>query len=212
MKQEGDIEETFYGLLAYDAAEAISKMDANDNQATRREFVRTAFAAVEGWLWDYRQFVQATIEKIRDLSTLEKSALSETSYSISETGKLREQLRFVPMTIMFRFVTRLAEEECGHQIVDFGSVEWQRFLHSLAIRNRITHPKNLKDLTISDADIESVRDSLLWFFELNVLGREKLVSTLEEHLASMRAVGAALAKGNPAMLELYSQVLEKNAI
>ena len=203
-----DLGQTFYGILGYDAVDAMNKMSANDNQSTRRDFVRTAFAAIEGWLWNYRQKVQSTIGTVRDFSALEKSAFAETSYIISETGKLRDQTRFTPMATMFRFVTRIAEEQYGEQLVDFGSSEWKNFVYAIAIRNRVTHPKTIMDLTLSDVDIATVKAALLWFFEMVVTGSEKLKLLLDDHLQSMREVSQALAAGDPAMLELYNAVLE----
>ena len=33
-----DLGQTFYGILGYDAVDAMNKMDANDSQSTRRDF------------------------------------------------------------------------------------------------------------------------------------------------------------------------------
>lgn len=199
---------TFYGILGYDAVDAMNRMGANDSQSVRRDFVRTAFAAIEGWLWNYRQEVQFTISAVRDFSALEESAFAETSYMISESGKLREQLRFTSTATMFRFVTRIAEEQYGEPLVDFTSSDWQNFVDAIAIRNRVTHPKSITDLKLSDFDIATVKAALLWLFNMVVSGSEKLKLMLDEHLHSMREVSEALAAGDPAMLELYNLVLE----
>jgi hypothetical protein len=203
-----DLGRTFYGILGYDAVDAMNKMGANDSQSARRDFVRTAFAAIEGWLWNYRQEVRSTLSAVRELSALEESAFAETSYAISDTGRLREQMRFTSMATMFRFVTRLAEEQYGEQLVDFGSSDWKNFIHAIAIRNRVTHPKSITDLTLPDFDIATVKAALLWFFEMVVTGSEKLKFLLDDHLNVMREVSDAIAAGDPATLELYNSVLE----
>ena len=84
----------------------------------------------------------------------------------------------------------------------------EKFVYAIAIRNRVTHPKTIMDLTLSDVDIATVKAALLWFFEMVVTGSEKLKLLLDDHLQSMREVGEALAAGDPAMLELYNSVLE----
>lgn len=199
---------TFYGILGYDAVDAMERMKENDCQSSRRDFVRSAFAAIEGWLWEYRQSIQSTIGSVRDLSPLEESAFAETSYTISDSGKLREQVRFVPMTVMLRFITRIAEAECGEQLIDFSSADWTNFNQAIGARNRITHPKAVQDLTLSDADIAAVQAALLWLFGVVVNGSEKLKLLLVDHVQSMREISAALAAGDSSMLELYNSALE----
>lgn len=200
--------QTFCGVLGYDALEAMNKMDANDCQSTRRDFVRTAFAAIEGWLWNYKQEVHSTIGAVREFSALEESALSETSYLITNTGKLRTQIRFMPMATLFRFVTRIAEEEYGARLVDFDGSDWKNFNDAIAIRNRITHPKSIPDLTLSEHDIAAVKNALLWLVEIVVTAMEKLTLMLEDHLASFREVTDALIAGDPNILRLYKTALE----
>ena len=199
---------TFCGVLGYDALEAMNKMDANDCQSTRRDFVRTAFAAIEGWLWNYKQEVQSAVGTVREFSALEEAALSETSYLITDTGKLRAQTRFTPIATMFRFVTRTAEEQYGATLVDFETSDWKNFNDAIAIRNRITHPKSIPDLTLSERDIAAVKNALLWLFDMVVTAMEKLKLMLEEYLASLREVGDALIAGDPNMLRFYQSVLE----
>jgi hypothetical protein len=199
---------TFYGILGYDAVDAMMKMEADDGQSSRRDFVRAAFAAIEGWLWNYRQEVQDIVGSCRAFSALEESALAEISYAISDTGALQEQARYLPITNMFRFVTRIAEAQCGQQLVDFSSADWANFKQSIAIRNRITHPKSIEDLMLSDADIGHVKSALSWLFGVIVSGTEKLKLILEDHVQAMREVADALLAGDPATLALYNAVLE----
>ncbi len=198
----------FYGILGYDAVDAMERMRENDCQSSRRDFVRSAFAAIEGWLWEYRQSVQSTVGSVRDLSPIEQAAFADTSYTISDSGKLREQLRFVPMTVMLRFVTRIAEAECGEQLIDFSSADWTNFNQAIGTRNRITHPKAVQDLTLSEADIAVVQAALLWLFGVVVNGSEKLKLLLVDHVQSMREISTALAAGDSSMLRLYNSVLE----
>jgi hypothetical protein len=203
-----NVGQTFYGILGYDAVDAMARMEGNDNQSSRRDFVRAAFAAIEGWLWNYRQQVHETIGAVREFSSLEEAAFAEKSYTVSDTGKLHEQIRFLPATTMFRFVTRIAEEQYGGQLVDFSSSNWTNFKSSIAVRNRITHPKTIEDLMLSDADIANVEAALLWLFEVVVEGSEKLKLLLANHVLSLREVVDALVNGDPAMLELYNVALE----
>jgi hypothetical protein len=208
MLNNNELARNFYGILGYDAAYAMERMKENDCQSSRRDFVRSAFAAIEGWIWEYRQSIQSTIGSVRDLSPIEESAFAETSYTISDSGKLREQVRFVPMTVMLRFITRIAEEECCQQLIDFSSVDWTNFNQAIGIRNRITHPKVITDLMLSDADIAEVKAALLWLFGAVATGSEKLNLILVDHVQSMKEISDALSAGDSSMLKLYNMVVE----
>lgn len=203
--------QTFCGVLGYDALEAMIKMEANESQPARRDFVRTAFAAIEGWLWLYRQNIQEMVASIRGLTPLERSAFEEKSFGINETGQLKEQERFVPLTAMFRFVVKLAEKEFGERLIDFSSADWQNFNHAIRIRNRITHPKTIEDLNLSKQDIELVRGALLWTFANVVTGSEQAQLALTNHIGSMREVLDSLATGNAETMALYKAVLNSDS-
>ncbi len=40
---------------------------------------------------------------------------------------------------------------------------WSKFRNSLCIRNRITHPKTIDDLKLSDDEVQIVADTGTWF-------------------------------------------------
>jgi hypothetical protein len=40
---------------------------------------------------------------------------------------------------------------------------WQAFRKAVAIRNRITHPREIRDLLITDAELEDVTRAYHWF-------------------------------------------------
>jgi hypothetical protein len=204
-----EFRETFMGLLAYDIILALRRMKANDDQAARRDYVRTVFAAVEGWILEYRQRVQDDVGNIRNLSSAEEAVFAEKTFAITETGKLREQTRFFPTTTMFRFATRLVEQEWGEPIVDFSSKGWQKFNEATAIRNRVTHPKCTNDLSISTTEIATVQAAYEWLLTAIFDVESRLKTQLAIHLRTLTEVVEALKAGDPAMLELYNRALDR---
>jgi hypothetical protein len=199
---------SFVGILAYDIVLSMQRMEQDDNQANRRDFVRSSFAAIEGWLWDFRLKAQSTLGDVRNFSPAEQATLVEKSFTIGSNGKLIEQIRYYPMTTMFRFIVRLAEEEFGNVLVDFGSSDWQAFNEAIDIRNRITHPKDIDDFSISDAEIEMVWSSTVWLMATIERVLESLNIVFAAHVQTMREVLAALKVGDPKMLALYNAALE----
>ena len=47
--------------------------------------------------------------------------------------------------------------------IDFSDTQWQMFLDSIEIRDRITHPKNTADLLITQKEYDKVADAFVWF-------------------------------------------------
>jgi hypothetical protein len=194
---------SFIGIIAHDIVLSMQRMEQYDNQANRRDFIRSTFAAMEGWLWDFRQRAQSVLEDVRDFTPAEQAAFAETSFAISSNGKLIEQTRYYSMTTMFRFVVRLAEEEFGNPLVDFGSNEWQAFNQAIEIRNRITHPKDINDFNLSDSDIETVRSSSIWLMDTIMRVVASLNIVLATYVQTMREVIDGLKAKDPEMLALY---------
>jgi hypothetical protein len=199
---------SFIGIIAHDIVLSKQRMGQDDNQANRRDFVRSTFAAVEGWLWDFRQRAQSVLKEVRDFSPAEQAAFAETSFTISSNGTLIEQTRYYSMTTMFRFIVRLAEEEFDNPLVDFGSNDWQAFNRAAEIRNRITHPKDINDFNLSESDIETVRSSSIWLLTTIAELRETLNIGLSAHVHAMREILSALNVGDPETLALYHTAQE----
>jgi hypothetical protein len=202
-----EFRETFTGLLAYDIILALQRMQANDDQAARRDFVRTVFAAVEGWILEYRQRVREEVGFIRNLSAAEEAVFAEKTSTLTDTGKLREQTRFFPTITMFRFATRLVEQEWGEPIVDFSSKGSQKFNEATAIRNRVTHPKCTGDLSISTNEIETIQTAYEWLLTAIFEVELRLKTRMEIHHKTLAKVVEALKAGDPKMLELYDKTL-----
>lgn len=199
---------TFIGIVAHDVVLSLQRMEQHDNQSNRRDFVRATFAAIEGWLWDFRQNAQSVLGDVRNFTLAEQAAFAETSHAISSNGKLIEQPRYYSMTTMFRFIIRLAEEEFGNPLVDFGSNEWQAFNEAIEVRNRITHPKDVNDFNLSENDIETVHVSMFWLMATIERVLASLNIVLANHVQTMREVLAALKASDPEMLALYNTALE----
>jgi hypothetical protein len=201
---------SFIGIIAHDIILSMQRMRIDDNQANRRDFVRSTFAAIEGWLWDFRQRAKSVLSDVREITPAEQAAFAETSFTISNDGKLIEQTRYYSITTMFRFIIRVAEEEFGSRFVDFGSSDWQAFNRAIEIRNRITHPKDIVDFNLSDHDIETVWSSAVWLMATIEQVGAGLNLVLAAHAETMREVLAALKDRDPEMLALYHAAQEKS--
>lgn len=200
------VHESFMGILILDVISSMERYETEDTQVTRRDLVRTIFAAVEGLAWTYRLHI-LEVAKSADAVTLEEElAFSEVSYLVSDQGKIVSQQRFVPMPAMLRLTTRLADKLCPGLDAKFDTIGWDRFRKSVKIRNRVTHPKNEGDLHISGKDVSTCIAAFYWLLDLSVSAMEAATLALKDHVALAREVLDKLKRGDPATLAMYRAI------
>lgn len=158
--------EDFIGILMHDVLLAIQRRQLEDVQATRRDLIRTMFAAIEGASWEYREHVRSIAADLESLPPLVEMALAEKTYRVAENGEIDEQVRYISIPAMIRLTTRLAESICPGFEFDFKNVGWMNFKTSIKIRNRITHPKTRGDLEIADDEIAICQSAFFWIINL----------------------------------------------
>lgn len=158
----------FVHTLVDDVIAAYERLGRSDTAAHRREMIRTTFAAVEGIAWVYREHVGKAARDMGYVTPLLDLALRERSYIVSERGFLTEQTRFVSLTAMLRLTTRLAEKVSPSLKIDFQHPGWGALKETIAIRNRVTHPKTSSDLLISKADTGTAKSGFYWLLALAI--------------------------------------------
>jgi hypothetical protein len=193
----------FFVTLMEDVLLSMRRREAEDTASARREFVRTTFSAIEGCIWQYREDVRSFIKDIEKMSSITEIALAETSYSVTETGKIVPQIRYIAMPSMFRLITRLAEECCLDLKVDFSNTGWAHFLQAIKIRNRVTHPKEASDLEVSEADIQVTQTAFFWVIDITNIVLEALNLQTRDQLEEFERLLAALVAGDPNAIALY---------
>lgn len=198
-----EVRKTFFGLLSHDVILSLERKQQNDDQASRRDLVRTMFAAIEGYAQEYRDHVRSISNDIEQIDPVLSLALSEKNYFISENGTVDVQIRYTPLPSMIRLVTRMASQICPDLKVDFSGSDWQNFRHAATIRNRITHPKNISDLTILDDDIATVQTAFFWVLAVITETMAATNEAASRHLAVMTEFGNKLLAGDKHALGLY---------
>jgi hypothetical protein len=208
-ERQDALRESFIGILIIDVMIAQRRWKENDVQSTRRDLIRTMFAAIEGLVWEYREQVRSDAKVIDDLPIIVDLALLEKSYTVSETGKVTEQQRFVSLTTMIRLVTKVAEIICPGLKVDFSDAGWASLKIALKIRHRVTHPKKIADLSISEEDILTAEKGFFWILDMTASVQECLLSNQKQYLASFSDILAKLQAGDPETVAAYEKQLLK---
>jgi hypothetical protein len=132
-------------------------------------------------------------------------ALTESSYFVSDTGKVELQTRFISLPSMLRLIIRLAEQIAAEIKVDFSGHDWQNFRHAISVRHRITHPKKRSDLEISDNDVQTVRAAFYWLLETLVNVMAAMNDESSKFLDDVTMFTALLIAENPMALALYEE-------
>jgi FlaG/FlaF family flagellin (archaellin) len=191
---------------------SIELHDIEPTQAHKRNSVRTIFTAIEGLSWLYREDIRSTANTIDPLSPLMELAFTETSYFVNEKGHVQEQTRFISMPAMIRLASRVAEQICPKLKIDFGVTGWTDLQLAIKVRNRVTHPKSISDLQVSDGDIEISKSALLWFLELTNDVMEATLSASTQYLSELRFITEKMKAGDEKILEQYRAVLMESRV
>lgn len=200
--------EDFLGILMHDVLLAIERRELDDVQATRRDLIRTMFAAIEGASWEYREHVRSVAADLDSLPPLVEMALSEKTYRVAENGEIDEQVRYVSIPATIRLTTRLAESICSGFEYDFKNDGWVNFKTSIKIRNRITHPKSRDDLNITDGEIAICQSAFFWIIHLTHYFMELTTVELSHRTKHLKQFVDKLVAGDEAALAQYQAALD----
>lgn len=193
----------FRRILIEDVIEARSRNALANSQASRRELVRTTFAAIDGISWAYRETISSAAKNLGLLTIDEDAALSETTWQVSDSGKLTNQTRFIQMLSAIRLATRIALRIDAAIEVDFNGHGWQKMQSAQKIRNRVTHPKKSADLDITPADLETCAAAFDWLVEADLGVCERTNAAMATYVNQIREILTALKAGNPSVVHEY---------
>jgi hypothetical protein len=144
----------FAKILAEDVIRVKQRMEDAPSDFHRREFVRTAYSAIEAQFWQLRMYLIEHVIDKKTTSIHEISALKEESYAINDKGEVYIQPKGYSLKVGLRLVfTVLKNHEVPIQM-DFGSAEWMNIDSALKIRNRVIHPKSMTDISVSKEEAD----------------------------------------------------------
>lgn len=203
-----EVSRSFNAILMHDVIDGLRRAKQDQSQGVKRDLIRTMFAAIEGSVWGYREHVSSIAKSVDELTPTMAMAFSELTYFVTKTGELESQMRFIPLTSMIRFTTQIAQKISPDLQVDFGSTGWFEFQRGIAIRHRITHPKSITDLEITEDDVAVVTRSLFWLLEIVQEVMEATNLQAADYLKYTRNFLAKLVNGDTVALAAYQNALQ----
>jgi hypothetical protein len=199
----------FIALLIGDVISARQRLNGSHAQTARRDVVRASLAAIEGMAWEAREHVRRALADLGHLTPVVDLALREVSYSVSDSGQIREQVRSLPLVTTIRLFVSQAKVICPELAVEFSTVGWAHLRRSIEIRNRITHPKPHQDLAITDQDLAIVGTAVSWLAATVDYVMASTNLALAHHNDSMRDLLDRLKAGDPDALAEYHAALRQ---
>lgn len=203
------VEISFSSLLMTDLFSALERHRATISQSTMRDVVRTAFAAIEGTVWIFRQHVVDAARSTYGLQPAEEAALAEKTFGVSDKGRISEQTRYIPMTHVIRLTARIGNRLAPSASIDFSGADWDNLRSALSIRNRITHPKSADDLRLTESDVEYCMAALTWLADETTTMMEAANLAIHDYLGELRDVMQKLSQGDAETLALYESASGK---
>lgn len=153
-----------YGALEGDLNLALAYGRADDTPYARRAFVRAHFALVEGLSFHMRQLAVASVGDSGFLTPAELSLLREEVHQLDRNGRPETAARHLSFPSSLLFSMRCYAKIHGASFEpDTAGAGWEAMRKAVAIRNRMTHPKALASLDLSEEDTHAFVAAANWW-------------------------------------------------
>jgi len=156
--------------LSADVEYCYDKIEEEDSQFWRRTYIRAVFAFAESFIFRMKQSA-VDIHNLRgnlfaeaELAFLKEEDIRE--YSLNRKGEVEIQAkkRFIAFENNFKFAFKVyARAFNSSYTLDLGDGGWDAFRDALEVRHRLTHPKFINQLNISDEELQRIEKGMSWF-------------------------------------------------
>lgn len=135
-----------------------------------RTYTKTVFSMVEGVTFRIRQYMIAGVDcEMFSLDYPTLSFLSESTYKLDSKGRLKQKEEFMSFLPGFKFTFESFGKCLGMEefvASAFSHNGFSEFRKSVAVRNRLTHPKDCREIMVNGKEIEQIKIAEEWFHSL----------------------------------------------
>jgi hypothetical protein len=166
-----------------DAHWAEKLLSSDDNQFSRRAYIRSLFSMIEACTWTIKQAVrhELTTNSTKTISAAEYALLSDKTFNLKNSGVPEEQTKYLKLADNIKFTFNYTLKAFNiESSLGVGTQAWDSFIAAQKIRDRITHPRKSTDLQISDCEILTCKEVCSWFNSLILNFIKKLLSEYEK--------------------------------
>lgn len=134
-------------------------------QAERRMRIRSTFATIEALTYVWKQIALAAHPnpQCSVITEAERAFAQEQEFRLTETGDVEIRRTKISLEANLRFAHKLLAKSCSiTSELDVSRIGWQSLKRAIKIRDRITHPKHVSDVTISAEEYTDVKKAFKW--------------------------------------------------
>ncbi len=119
--------------------------------------------------------------KCPTISEAERAFAAEREVKLTAEGDVEQRAAKIPLETNIRFAFKLLAKASGvSTVLDVSGPEWQSLQRAIKVRDRITHPKTISDLAISDAELSDVVIGFRWLVTSHLKLGNDLKAVLRE--------------------------------
>jgi hypothetical protein len=149
-------------ILFVDLQKCADTFNVERSQFWRRVLVRSLFAYIEGATHCMKRVAHACqFQPGVEFSDKERGILSEFAFELynkASSGKTKMPLK---ESIKFSFNVYARVHLAKYELN--ANKGWQALIKSISIRDRLTHPKRVDDLIVSDDEMQVLFEAYTWF-------------------------------------------------
>jgi hypothetical protein len=151
--------------LLIDLDKCLHTAKTKKSQLARRNSVRAAFAAIEGWTWTLKlSALQLEQRGEIEFSSGERALLTEASYELDNKGQVKTRPARLSLLTNIRFAVAAFAKASAVEFELLSSGEkWDAFRRAIKIRDRLVHPKSIHEFRVTDEDFLIVDDAVSWW-------------------------------------------------
>ena len=135
-----------------------------------RTYVKCLFSLVEGIMFRMRQIIlSASSQGALKLEASEITLLAEETYQLKKNGTIKKRESYLQFLPGVRLTVQMLGKAIGledYVISAFSDNGWAAFQEAAKIRNRLTHPKNAKDLMVYEEELQQAKLAEQWFLSV----------------------------------------------
>jgi hypothetical protein len=147
-----------FDVLAKDLSTIIGKSKRIMPQSKRRLFIRSLLSLVEADTWKRKQICVHLFRLGRlQLTEHELALLNDEQCDLDKQGNVTVRRKQLRSADNYRFAINIFVRATGIEYkFPVQHAGWQSLLETIAFRNRITHPKSVKEIHITDKELRTV--------------------------------------------------------
>ena len=153
----------FFNILVNDCSEGAKVWVEQSTDASKRAYIRTVFSFIEGNSYRMKQLwldchnkgvIQLDVRQLIDINEVK----------IDKNGKAKVSKLSFKESIKSSFSIPSKKFNINNPLKTNGN-DWSNFNEALKIRHRLTHPKTVEDLDVTDQDMLIIENACEFYRE-----------------------------------------------